>query len=491
MSLSSTSGSAPKKSSLASAKSGWLSQELRLWEKVLFVLAFAAAFLFFSHPDLWETANHSYVFLQSLFSGRIGDFYEVVAEHQNTYYYINNANYNIFIYLIFGLWELPVFVFNALFKLALNETFLIYWAKLLCAGFFVGCGWLLRRLCLNLGMEKNTAAAAALFFLLNPIAFFSPMVMGQYDTLCLFFTLWALCFYVQGRYTPFSLVLGLGAVCKFFPLLLFIPLILLVEKRLLHLLKYAVMVLWLYLPTTLLYWGRTGDAPVFTQAMIDRMFKLTTETGIRAVSVFTLGYAVLVFAAFLCTPKNEARKNDVALYFCLAAYSLLFLCIYWHPQWVILLVPFLLVTTLRQKHRAPWFWADVVLAAGFFLNCFYEYPNQTGAVLLDGGLLHHVFGQGIAACGENWQLLSTLLAKIPYVWVLTPVLFCGGILVNLIFKLPLAGGSPADRLCTENRFDPFSLRVYRWGIFALGFGCVFLLPVLLEAVNALAGLHLF
>ena len=65
---------------------------------VFFSLAAVAAFFFTSHPDLWETANHSYVFLECLFSGRFFDFYEVVAAHENWYYYINGANYNILIY---------------------------------------------------------------------------------------------------------------------------------------------------------------------------------------------------------------------------------------------------------------------------------------------------------------------------------------------------------------------------------------------------------
>lgn len=447
--------------------------------------AFVLAYLLFSHPDLWETANHSYIFLQSLFSGRLPDFYGVVAAHENPYYYINGANYNILVYLLFGLWELPVYLVNTLFRLPLNESFLIYWAKLLSVGCFVACGWLLRRLCLALGFSTEKAGLAALLFWFDPVAFFSPMVMGQYDTLCLLFTLWGLCLYVQGRLTRFALLFGAGMVCKSFPLLLFVPLVLLAEKRPLRLLGHGLTVLWLYLPTTLLYWGRTGDAVVFSQVMQQRLFALTADTGTIAVSVFCLGYAVVLFGAFLYSPANAQQQNRVALYLCLAVYCWLFGCVTWHPQWLVLLVPFVVVTTLWQPQPRPWFWLDIAFAAGYFLCCFLLFPNQMGAHLLDGGVLHHLFGVQVANQAA-WRTADYFLGLfIPYVTVAATALFHGGLLLQLIFKFPTKNGCLAQRLCRTDDARWGRLGLGRWcGVrFALGFGC-WLLPTLLEALNA-------
>lgn len=454
------------------------------WQAALLAAAFVLAFVFFSHPDLWETSAHSYLLLDSIFSGHPLDFYNRVAAHQNDFYYINNANYNIVIYLIFAVWQLPLYLVQTLFGVSVGDLFLYLWSKCVCVGFFIGCGILLRRLSLLLGLSPQMAGAAALFFVFDPVAFFSPVVMGQYDTICLFFTLWALCCYVRGRYTRFSLVLGIGVVCKFFPLLLFVPLILLAEKRLPRLMGYGVCALWLYLPTTLLYWGRTGDAHIFTQAMIDRLFRLNYETGVRGVPIFVLGYALLVFAAMLYTAPDAGRRNDVALYCCLAVYGWLFLCLLWHPQWILLLVPFIVLTTFRHPVRMPWFWLDIALCAGFFMNCFYEYPNQMGAGLLDGGVLPLITGHTIGSCGENWKMVSNFLEHIPYVWVLTPVLFCGAILAQLLFKLPLSGGTPAQRLGRAADTAEPSLWICGVMRFALGLGCCWLIPVLVEALTA-------
>jgi len=461
---------------------GW-PQDFKLYDKILFGTAFLFAFFFMSHPDLWETANHSYVFLESVFSGNFMNFYEFCAAHNNSYYYINVANYNIVVYIIFGLWELPVFLFNRMFGLALSERFIIYWAKCVSVGFFVGCGYMVKKLCLALDMSDSNASMAALFFMFNPIAFYSPVVMGQYDTLCLFFTLWALCFYVKGDLAKFSFVLGTGLVCKFFPLLVFVPLLLIQEKRILHIIKYAIISMWLYIPTTLLFMGRTGNAAAFTSAMIQRIFSVTTDTGMGAPSVFMLIYAIIVFISFVYVPKNRKQAGYMAVYLPMVVFCLLFNYIMWHPQWLILMIPFVVITTFMQDNKAPWFWLDIVMTAGFLLYCYAHFPGQSAAMLFDGGLFSHITGIRIALA-PRWRKLSDFIVLIPYVFDLVPVMFTGSIIANIILKLPLGNSTLADKISDGTKFDKIPLKLYAYIIFGAGFVCMWLLPSLFEAFNA-------
>ena len=459
--------------------------EAKLYDKIFFSAAFILAFFLMSHPDLWETANHSYIFLESLFSGRVMDFYSIVAEHNNTLYYINTANYNIFVYIIFGLWELPIFIINKLFNLAVSEPLLIYWAKLVSCGFFIGCGIMVKRLAEMLGMNKKTAFACAAFFIFNPIVFFSPVIMGQYDTLCLFFTLWAMTKYLKGSYTRFSFIAGIGVVCKFFPLLIFIPLVLLAEKRILHIIKYLVLSLWLYIPTTLLFYGRTGNSAAFTKAMMERMFAITFDTGAGAVSVYIALLSIICFLCFLYTPKTVQGKNYSAIYLSMAVMGFLFMYIYWHPQWLILLIPFVVLTTFMQKNKAPWFLLDIVMSVGFFIRCYFAFPNQIGAGLLDGGIISHIFGARVAFA-PAWQTMDNFIGLIPYITVIAPVMLVGAIVINIIFKFPVGEKSLADRLSTAEVYDGIPTKVYLYIIFIVGiFGCVFM-PALLEWLNAFA-----
>ena len=453
----------------------------KLYDKLFFITAFVLAFFFMSHPDLWETANHSYVFLESVFSGNFMNFYEFCAAHNNTYYYINVANYNIMIYALFGLWELPVFIFNQIFSLPLNEQFIIYWAKIVCVAFYIGCGYMIKRLCKALGLAENKASMAAMFFLFNPVAFYSPMAMGQYDTLCLFFTLWALCHYVEGNMAKFSRIMGIGIVFKFFPLLIFIPLVLLKEKKILSIMKYGIMGMWLYIPTTALFIGRTGNAAAFTKAMIEKMFAITYDVGMGRPSVYILVYAIIVFIAFLWCPKNTRQLGYGAMYISMTAFSLLYVYIYWHPQWLVLMIPFIVITTFMQDNPKPWWLMDIVMAAGFIFTGFLHFPGWTGAGLFSGGILAHIFGINVS----GGQPVRYFMGLVPYLVQLVPVMFVGSILGNLIFKLPVGNGSLADKLSEKTAYDDFSDKLFLYGVFGVGFIGFWLMPSLLELINAI------
>lgn len=460
-------------------KKSILPADFKMRDKIFFAAAFTGAFLFMSHPDLWETANHSYVFLESVFSGNFMDFYGYCAAHNNSYYYLNAANYNIAVYMLFGLWELPVFIFNKIFSLALNERFLIFWAKAVSAAFFAGCGIMTEKIALLLGMEKDKAKTAAMFFVFNPVAFYSPMAMGQYDSICLFFILWALCFYLKGDMIKFSFVTGAGMVFKFFPMLVFLPLLLLAQKKPLEIAKNFLVSLWLYIPTTLLFLGRNGNASAFTGAMIDRMFELTLDTGFGKMPVFVAFYAILLFACFVYSPKGEKGTGYTALYICMAVFEFLMCCIYRHPQWVMLMIPFMVITTFSCREKSRWFLLDMVISAGFLFTCYIYFPNQTGASLFSGGIL----GGVSAAAMDSWRPISYFLNLVPYLTQLVPVMFCGGIVCHLIFKFPVAGRPLADRLSGDSGIK-IKDKNFCILIFAVGFLGLWLVPSLAELLNA-------
>ena len=80
------------------------------WEKVLFALVLAAAYLLFAHPDILETARHGYILLNSIRDGQFFDFYENTLTRVYGYDYSNAAHYNIVIYLLYALWGLPLYL---------------------------------------------------------------------------------------------------------------------------------------------------------------------------------------------------------------------------------------------------------------------------------------------------------------------------------------------------------------------------------------------
>lgn len=442
------------------------------------------AYVFFAHPDVIETSNHSYVLLSSTFQGRFLEFYNDVMAHPfgKFLYYINNAHYNIFVYIIFALAELPYFLIHVIFKTTLNEPLLYYIGKLVSAGFTVACIPLVKKVAVQLGLQPQDANWAALFFALMPPVFFSSMVMGQYDAICLFFILLGLYYWLKGNLVMCAFWMGAGAAGKFFSLLLLVPLILLAEKRPLHIIKNGLVSLWVVLPTSLLFMGRTGDMGIFNDIMISRLFaaKLPAASNIP---IFPTIYLVLCAVAYFWHPAEKDRGQR-GIWLCLATFAALFFFVDWHPQWVILLAPFLVLSTFLEKKRTPWFWVDIALSAGFFLFCATTHPYQLEANMLDYGLLGFL---GLRTQGlESYRSISFYLNLIPVVSALPMVLFGGALTLHTFLKFPLNRGTPAS-LLTKNAPEASAkeLPVFAWLVFGAGMA-VWFLPTMFTWFKALS-----
>ena len=68
-----------------------------LLASVLFV-----AYIVFLYSDMTNTIDNSIIFMKSIYKGRVLDFYEMSVEQAVTDW---AANYNVIIYIIFGIWK--------------------------------------------------------------------------------------------------------------------------------------------------------------------------------------------------------------------------------------------------------------------------------------------------------------------------------------------------------------------------------------------------
>ena len=467
---------AKKQEKAAGPLRGHLSAGPARLEYILFALLAGACFLLFNHPDILETARHSYILIRSTLDGNFLGFFEDTLQRTYGYPYVNAAHYNILMYLMYAVWILPLYLAEQLFGFAVGDALLAMWCKVIGTAFYLGSGFLVGLLAEKLGCRPAACRWAVLLFWLNPISFFDTLVMGQYDSICLFFTLWAVLLYLDRRYTGFSLLVGAGILFKFFPLFLFIPLLLLVEKRPLRLLKYGLVSLWLYLPTTLLFWGRTGDASGFTRLMADRLFKISFPGTMADASWFGLCMVLVCVAAYLYHPKSDKAWQDAAVYSGLAVFSLLFLFVLWHPQWLILLPPFLILNMLCRKEQYCYAYLNIALSIGFFILTAVVYPGALEGNLLDFGILQPLTGLSYALSGHP-VVLASLYERIPYFVRLGAILFYGALLASLVFALPVGRRTLSDRLAGEDAVR-MNCRLVCWGSFALGFVCCWLVPAL-------------
>lgn len=433
-------------------------------------LAALAAFLLWNHPDIQETALHTRIFLDDLFSGRFFRFYEDSMAMKTVYGYANAAHYHIVFYLICAVWDLPVYLAQKL--LGENDFAFMLWTKALGVTAFALCGFAFKRLAARYLPDTRKAWTPWLIWLC-PAAFFGVLCMGQYDSLCILVILLALPYWLDGDLLRFALVMGLAMVFKMFALFLIIPLVLLREKRLLRAAGYIALSMWLYLPGLFLFRGRDGDAGFFNGLIADRLFTGTLPA-VGDPSVVLIGLALL-FAGCWCARLSDQRMQQAMPWLCAAVFGWLFLFVQWHPQWLILLLPFLLLTALQAKNQTFWWWMQLIVNCGFFVLIAYQYPGQLESNLFDLGLL----GQfGLLVSAQPLVRTSTIYFDlIPYLSQLAPVAFCAPILAAIIGQFPTIKGQLADRLGGGYLARP-PMQIPVYGIFAASFGIWWLAPVL-------------
>ena len=443
------------------------------WDTVFVIICAVAAFFLWNHPDISETAQHTKILLDDIFQGRFLSFYQDTMDAKAVLGYANAAHYHIVFYLLCGIWNLPLYLLGLV--IPVGEFVFLLWTKALGTVAWVLCGFLLKKIAENQGTQNPYLGWTPYFLWMCPIAFLTVLGMGQYDSLCLLFLLTGIWMYQQKKILPFVLVMGAAMVFKMFAVFVLIPLLLLREKRILHLLGYGAMSLWLYLPGALLFAGRNGDAGFFNSLIAERLF-VQQLPFVAAPSVFFVLLAIIYFLCWIWQPANEQSLQQKAIYLCFMVFALLFLCVQWHPQWLILLTPFMLLTTWQSRQPQKWMLLNGIFFAGYFVLVAYMFAGQIESNLFDFG----IFGQvsQLNAVTQTLERTNTIYFNlIPYLAELAPVAFAVPLVLGIVGKFPFKGVQLFDML-NHNQEQTSSIRLWVYGLFFVGFGLFWFAPTL-------------
>lgn len=401
----------------------------------ILLLCFTAAFV---HPDLMETANHSYLLLENIAGGRFLDFYTDVLAHGSELYYLNAAHYNIAAYGLFAVWELPVWLWNRIFSLPVSEPVLWQWTKLLCAGLLPACAWQLQRLVAEALGERETAQKAAWLFLLSPIPFLLA-AFGFYDLPAVFLMLAALRRYGRDDMKGFCLLMGCAALFKIFALLLFVPLLLLARKRLLRdWIPLGLLAVLPYALTTLPFLGRTGDVNDFLDMIVRRFF----EYCVGFIPLLFTAIAVLSVWCYLRpAPAAPEQRLRAAAGCGLAVFGAVLLFMVWHPQWAVFFFPFYVLTAVCQRNRHLYELLNPVLSGCILLYGYTCSPNQLEANLLSWGAAFFIRHEPLVLQAPP---VVTLMARYLPTTALS-TFFAAVLVCVLVFCFDAGKGPLADR----------------------------------------------
>lgn len=368
------------------------------------------------------TIKHANELINLILQGRGNEFYAVVLDHALSGVYgdaaVNYAaNYNIFLYLILGIVLVPFRLVCKIFGHAYLDLEILCYTNLVLAVALCISVYLVYDLCREMKMEKQRCVLVAYLYASSAMLLFATVGFSQLDLIYILFMLWALKKYLRQQYMRFSLLMGIAIMLKNFPLLVFIPLLLLVEKRILPLLKYIAA----GLAGTVIcsIWLGMDAAYTYTKQEMERLYGFTDRltgsgfsAGVCFVSAFLLIVILLCIWCFLrkdCVKKEELWKYVIGVP--LIVFGAFAVFVTWHPQWLASLVPFVAMAIGISKQAEGLLYCDLGMGIAYCLISNLNWQRNVDNYMVNYGILPlltgHVYeGMPIADLWKDSLLLT-------------------------------------------------------------------------------------
>lgn len=313
----------------------------RAWASVLVPLG--VLFFCYTYNDNVITTLHGMNLWSALRDGELLRFYSY-NEHvtpTSSDFHTAPISYGFGIYLVFAVWNLPLWLLQELGGVNVFESVLcLAWAKAITLPFLAGCAWSVGRICETLGVDRARTRWARLMFLTSGLGVAAVFVMGQYDVIHLFVTLLGLDLLLRGRYRLFLLCVAGAVALKLFPLFVFLPVLLLREKRYLHVLAAVATAASLTVALKIPFLWDTDFSSEPGDGLIRAMLLANPlPLGITGAPAFALLFGLLCIACHVARPEPEHLPRHT-LYVAFVGVALFFLATPAYPYWFVMLTPF-------------------------------------------------------------------------------------------------------------------------------------------------------
>ncbi len=319
-------------------------------------LLIAAVFLIFFYgyfySDILITTSHGINFWDVIFSGKVLDFHALCcSDVENAAYSITTiyAGYDFPIYILFGIWNFPLWVIRKLTGINIWECVpAMMWAKSIILFFAVLTLRGLNKVCDTIGIQERKTLVAMIFFSSSFVSSCA-IVNSQYDIITAYFMIEALNCFLNRRRRGFILYIAIATLIKPFALFLFVPLILYAEKNLIKIGICSLGVLAPYFGVRLVIRNTTQ---LGTYDNVLTLFKNKVHIGSADIPIFILISFVLWAFCYMYkepTEKVSFYKNSVIISY--LAFAIFFMFCSSSPYWCIMLLPFqCLLIGINKKH---------------------------------------------------------------------------------------------------------------------------------------------
>ena len=358
----------------------WSGEDLCRLDWILSFLILAVLFITCVHSDVKLTGNRSFLMYK-----HFSDFYDASYQQSGGYW----ANYLPSTFIAYAIWNLPLYLTGHAPEAILTNSFVnLMWYKLLPVILYFVTAQLMYRLGMKLGFGEKKSLLCKFAFLVFPMGVFSQFIFSQYDIFTVFFMVLGLYLYLEGKLWQFALAFGMAATFKYHAVLYFLVLILLREKKIRNLIRYAVI---MAVPLMVEILPNIGSEAfrrnVFGFGALDYVKKPFALGFFSGINLLAAVAAFVLVWAYQKKAEEVESLGSWAVFFCVAVSFSIFGFSTWNPQWVLLMVPFLVLNIFMNENGNLLLMITNIFMLAMYIFCS---QNMVDERALNGGILKYV-----------------------------------------------------------------------------------------------------
>ena len=358
----------------------WTGDELCRLDWILSFLILAALFVTCVHSDVKLTGNRSFLMYK-----HFADFYEASYRQSGGYW----ANYLPSTFIAYAIWNLPLYLTGHAPEAILTNSFVnMMWYKFLPVILYFATAQLMYRIGMKLGFGEKKSLLCKFAFLVFPMGVFSQFIFSQYDIFTVFFMVLGLYLYLEGKMWQFALAFGMAATFKYHAVLYFLVLILLREKKIRNLLRYAMI---MAIPLMVEILPNLGSEAfrrnVFGFGALDYVKKPFALGFFSGINLLAAVAAFVLVWAYQKKVEEEETLASWAIFFCVAVSFAIFGFSTWNPQWILLMAPFLVLNIFINQNGNLLLMITNIFMAAMYIFCSQSMVDER---VLNGGILKYL-----------------------------------------------------------------------------------------------------
>lgn len=311
--------------------------------------------MFFLHGDTKNLITWSINMLDVTFQGRPMDYYKYSIENPNMAptQYVSGTLYSL---MIWAVWNIPIWIAKKIGGVAVLQSPLVWiWGKMFLVACLIFTLAFIYRIVKRMTGNDNVAKWAMFLMASSIFVYIGVYYGGQNDIVICAFAVSAVYCLMKGKMKSFYFLAGMAISVKYFFLIPYIAIILLLEKKIY---KIVAKVFVGCIPT-ILYYGVTRFCPMVNESanegspisvllkeMIGESFPVVYT---NSMSLFVAALLVIYVLAYLTKPKDEKERDHFIIYYIVASSFAMLIFSTFQYYRVVMLCPFLVILLVSDN----------------------------------------------------------------------------------------------------------------------------------------------